>query len=412
MAGGGGTGGGASCGGGPGAGASAGDAPGSGGAGAAAGGGYSTDGGVCAQVGAGSVSAAAKPSKTQRTVRRSILDLCNTGFDDRYMLAEQDASTTVADEPNPPATDKPASEKGLADLLVEAFRLYREHARPMLLICALLFVPASLAKSCVMSAILGPKLAAGSPAEVAARARAADASGRALADAYEHDADRATITRLQHDNQARLADVARLAEGPGGIALWFLGVLATLVSTLAFGVAVPLISGAITVAIADRLTGGRTGWVETWALVLGRAGPLLGAIVPAAGLIAIGLVLWVIPGLVVAFCFALVAQVALFEGLKGAAALRRSVELVGADWLRIALLLAVFGALTWAARLLADLVIPDSAVFTTQLIGDLLTLGALPLPLIAAALLYFDLRKRRDGFGDEALRAALVSLRR
>ena len=70
--------------------------------------------------------------------------------------------------------------------------------------------------------------------------------------------------------------------------------------------------------------------------------------------------LWVIPGLVVAFCFALVAQVAVIEGLKGAAALRRSVELVGADWLRIALLLAVFGALTWAARLLADLVVPDT----------------------------------------------------
>jgi hypothetical protein len=147
-------------------------------------------------------------------------------------------------------------------------------------------------------------------------------------------------------------------------------------------------------------------------LVLRRAGPLLATIIPAAGLTAIGLVLWVIPGLVVAFCFALVAQVAVIEGLKGAPALRRSVELVGADWLRIALLLAVFGALTWAARLLADLVVPDRAVFMTQLIGDLLTLAVMPLPLIAAALLYFDLRRRRDGFGDDGVRAALASLRR
>jgi hypothetical protein len=318
----------------------------------------------------------------------------------------------VADEPNPPATDKPAAEKGVADLLVEASKLYRQHARPMLLICALLFVPASLAKSCVMSSILGPRLATGSPAEVARVARAADASGRALADAYEHNADPATIARLQHDNQARLADVARLADGPGRLTLWFLGVLATLVSMLAFGVAVPLISGAITVAVADRLAGGDMGWVEAWMLVLGRAGPLLAAIIPAAGLIAIGLVLWVIPGLVAAFCFALVAQVAVVEGLKGAAALRRSVELVGADWLRIALLLAVFGALTWAARLLADLLVPDSAVFMTQLIGDLLTLVVMPLPLIAAALLYFDLRKRRDGFSEESMRTAIASLRR
>jgi hypothetical protein len=121
--------------------------------------------------------------------------------------------------------------------------------------------------------------------------------------------------------------------------------------------------------------------------------------------------LWVIPGLAVAFCFALVAQVAVIENLGGAAALRRSVELVGADWLRLALLLAVLGALTWATRLLADLVVPDAHIFMTELLGDLLTLAVLPLPLIAGALLYFDLRKRRDGFDDEALRAALEKLR-
>jgi len=131
----------------------------------------------------------------------------------------------------------------------------------------------------------------------------------------------------------------------------------------------------------------------------------------AAGLIAVGLVLWVIPGLVVAFCFALLAQVVVVEGLGGAAALRRSVEVVGSDWLRIALLLALFVALTWAARLLADLVIPDAAIFMTHLVGDLLTLVIMPLPLITAALLYLDVRRRRDGFGDENLRAVLASLR-
>jgi hypothetical protein len=317
----------------------------------------------------------------------------------------------VADEPNPPVTDKPPAEKGLADLLVEALHLYRAHARTMALICALVFVPASLAKSCVLSAILSPDQAAGSPAHMAELARDADASGRALADAYAHNADAATITRLQHENQQRLSEIARLAAGPGRFARWFLGVLASLIATLAFGIAVQLTSGAVTIAVGDRLAGGRTGWVETWVMLFGRAGPLLGAVVPAAGLIALGMVLWVIPGLVVAFCFALVAQVALIEGLTGAAALRRSVELVGADWLRIALLLAVFAALTWAARLLADLIVPDSAIFMTQLVGDLLTLAVIPLPLIAAALLYFDLRRRRDGFDDNQLRAALASLR-
>jgi len=271
-------------------------------------------------------------------------------------------------------------------------------------------VPATLAKSCVMSAILAPQLASGSPAHMAELARGAEASGRALADAYARNADAGTIARLQHENQAKLEEIARIASGPGRFA-WLLGVLATLVSALAFGVAVPLISGAVTIAVADRVTGGGSGWVETWMLTAGRAGPLLSAIVPAAGLIAIGLVLWVIPGLAVAFCFALLAQVVVVEKLSGAAALRRSVELVGADWLRVALLLAAFAAVTWAARLLADLVIPDAAIFMTHLVGDLLTLVILPLPLITAALLYLDVRKRRDGFGDDELRAMLASLR-
>ena len=111
----------------------------------------------------------------------------------------------------------------------------------MLLICALLFVPASLAKSCVMSAILGPKLAASSAARRSPRWRAPPTRpGSALADAYEHNADPATIARMHRENQAWLADGPALADGPGRITLWFLGVLATLVSTLAFGVAVPL----------------------------------------------------------------------------------------------------------------------------------------------------------------------------
>ena len=37
----------------------------------------------------------------------------------------------------------PAPEKGVADILVEAFKLYRANAKPLLGICALLFVPST-----------------------------------------------------------------------------------------------------------------------------------------------------------------------------------------------------------------------------------------------------------------------------
>jgi hypothetical protein len=323
----------------------------------------------------------------------------------------------VADESNPTVPEKPPAEKGLADLLAQAFRLYRGHARPMLLICALLFVPMSLAKSCAVSALLGPKVAAASAAEVVGLARTSEASRQALSDAYAHDADAETIARLQAEYKKRLEDLsgqaARIAGGvPGRFTLWVLALLAGLVSGLAFATTVPLVGGALTIAVADRLQGGHAGWIESWMLLVGRLGGLLAAAVPAAGLIAIGLSLWVIPGLVVAFCFALIAQVAVIEGKGGAAALRRSVELVGADWLRVALLLAVFAALTFAARLIADWVIPDNAIFLTEVVGDVLTLALIPLPLIAGALLYLDIRQRRDNFSDEDLRTALAALRK
>jgi hypothetical protein len=358
------------------------------------------------------------------------------------ICSRKSASNAVADEANPtvpekgpadkgpadkgpadkgPAdkgpADKGPADKGLADLLAEAYRLYRAHARPMLLICALLLVPMSLAKSCAVSALLGPKVAADSAGEVVGLARAAEESRQALADAYAHNADADAIARLQRENTRRLDELsgqaARIARDvPGRPMLWLLGLVAALVAALAFAAAVPVVAGALTIAVADRLEGGNAGWMESWMLLLGRLGGLLAAAIPAAGLIAIGLALWVIPGLVVAFCFSLVAPVAVIEGLGGAAALRRSVELVGGDWLRVALLLGVFAALTWAARLLADLVVPGAHIFLAQLLGDLLTIAVIPLPLIAGALLYLDLRRRRDNFSDADLREALAALRR
>src|SRR4029079_10658943 len=110
-------------------------------------------------------------------------------------------SNTVADEPNPSVPEMapaaPPAERGLADLLVEAARIYRAHARPLLLLCALLFVPMSLAKSFAVAALLGPTLTTDSFSEVAALARAEEASRQALAHGYTHNAAADTIARLQ-----------------------------------------------------------------------------------------------------------------------------------------------------------------------------------------------------------------------
>jgi hypothetical protein len=159
--------------------------------------------------------------------------------------ADRVDQTMTPDTPPPP-------DKGVADILVEAFKLYRAHAKPLLGICALLFVPAAIVNSMARAAILGPTLAiAGSP-----------------------------------DPAAALA---------GSVSVYLLGLLGTLVTAFfLYGIIVPLTNGALTIAAADRILGGQAGWREVWMLLFRRLGRLLSAVVPAAIVVAIGCVFFLI----------------------------------------------------------------------------------------------------------------------
>ncbi len=312
----------------------------------------------------------------------------------------------------------PVPEKGVADILVEAFQLYRKHGKALLLTCALLFVPASLVKSCALAALARPE----GPADrvvaelQSAQARAA-ASGRALADAYARHADPATISRLQRDNREELERIATEAFGAGRgewgefgvMLLGFLGMAMTMF--FLYGVIVPLTNGALTVAVADRILGGDADWREVWMLLLRRVDKLLGAMIPAALLVALGFVFLFIPGIVLAVLFAFVSPVVLVEGLTGRAALRRSMDLVKSDWLRVALVGVTFAVLQAVARAIANGLIPHSAVFLDSLFSDLITLVLLPVPVLGTVLLYFDIRRKRDNFTNDRLRADLAALR-
>src|SRR5450631_1659334 len=268
---------------------------------------------------------------------------------------------------SPPVS--PAPEKGVADLLAEAFELYRKHAKPLLVTCALLFVPASIIKSLALAAILGPTVALASAA----------------------------------DPTAVLA---------GGLSVYLFGLLGTLVTAFfLYGIIVPLTNGALTISVADRVLGGNAEWREVWMLLFRRLGKLLSAVIPAALLVALGFVFFFIPGLVLGLLFAFVSPVVLIEGIGGRAALERSVALVRSDWLRVTLLVLVFGVLRGVAQLLASALIPSSAIFASSLFGDLITMVLLPVPVLGMVLLYFDVRRKRDSFTPDNLRADLDALK-
>ena len=263
----------------------------------------------------------------------------------------------------------PAAEKGVADILGEAFRLYRAHAKPLLLTCALLFVPAAVVNSMARAAILGPTLAIATSSDPAA----------ALA---------------------------------GSLSVYMLGLLGTLVTAFfLYGIIVPLTNGALTIAAADRILGGQAEWREVWMLLFRRLGKLLSAVIPAAIVITLGCLFFVIPGLVLALFFAFVSPVVLIEGLGGRAALERSTTLVRSDWLRVALVLMTFAVVRFVAQLVANIFVAPSAIFVGSLLSDLFTMVMLPIPVLGTVLLYFDVRRKRDNFTNDNLRADLDALK-
>ena len=262
----------------------------------------------------------------------------------------------------------PPPEKGVADILMEAFQLYREHAKPLLLTCALLFVPAAIINSLARAAILGPTVAvvqAGDPSVVA-----------------------------------------------GSLWVYVLGWMGTLVTSFfLYGIIVPLTNGALTIAVADRILGGNAGWREVWMLLFRRLGLLLTAVIPAAVVISLGCVFFLIPGLIFAVFFAFVSPVVLIEGLGGRAALERSTTLVRSDWLRVALVLLAFALVRGVAQVLGSALVPPGSIFFGSLVSDLVTMVLLPIPVLGAVLLYFDIRRKRDNFTPDNLRTDLEALK-
>jgi hypothetical protein len=332
---------------------------------------------------------------------------------DRYCSA---TGRPVAAEPTSggPWDEILAAPRGVLRLLLEALAIYRRHARAFLITAAVLLVPGSFISSCAVSAVMAPVMVdAPSTHEVAERlaSRTQDLSRRLEEVARNGDPELARRSGEDaHQLREQAERLARLTLGSTGAAVLALAGWA-IIALVLYGLVLPLTHGAITVAVADRILGGNATWREHWMLLFRRLGLLLSALVPAALLVMLGYFCLVIPGLVLSFCFAFVAPVVLIEGIGGAAALRRSYALVRADWLRTALMLISFGLLNTAAHWLVGLFLPRSAVFFGSFLGDLLMMVVMPVPIIAAVLLYFQLRREVDGLTDDRLKAELEALR-
>jgi hypothetical protein len=306
-----------------------------------------------------------------------------------------------------PAVDAPP--KAVMDLLKDAFALYKQHVKVFLLTAALLFVPGAIVSSGLLAAIRAPLMVGAASAEATA-AEIQQKLGPDFADRLARG--QVTPEEMQRLEREMAASGAAAGMMMGGLMVALLGMLGwAVVAFVLYGLIVPLTSAALTIAVADRMLGGERGFMDYWKLLLARLGKLLSAQIPAALLIFVGMFFLFIPGLVLAFFFSLVPTVVLVENVGGVAALKRSFQLVKSDWLRVLLVFIVFGVINFVAHIVGGLLIPDRFLFFDTLMGDLVSLVLLPVPVLAAVLLYLDIRRKKENVDREALQAELDVVR-
>jgi hypothetical protein len=191
----------------------------------------------------------------------------------------------------------------------------------------------------------------------------------------------------------------------------YLGGLA--VATVLQGLAVLLATAACFRAIAQAYLGERTDWHSSLMYAL-RLTPslLLVTLLYALGVL-LGFVMFVLPGIWIYVAWAFGTPVLLVEGLRGRKALGRSFRLVKGRWWRTFgvlvvgfILAAIVSTVAQAVFLIGIVVGEDNDVLVLVLSAIAGSVGlAVTTPFQAAllAVLYFDLRVRKEGFDLELL---------
>jgi hypothetical protein len=171
-------------------------------------------------------------------------------------------------------------------------------------------------------------------------------------------------------------------------------VLATLLGVLGLAV----VAGAVTRAAVAAAGGEDLGIRRSYRFAVGRVGPLLAVLVLTWLLVAIGLLLLVVPGVVIGVQLAVAVPALVAEGLGPGKALARSGRLVRGHWWH------TFGTLlaTWLLLGLAVNLVDNAGgglghhwAAETVAQGLAITLVA-PYAVLVLALLYLDLRAREE----------------
>jgi len=303
--------------------------------------------------------------------------------------------------PSPSAAVQP---RGIGDILGEAFELYKKNAVLLIVTAAVAMGPVYVVKDAIMAAALAPMATTGLEADTD---RMKDLQ-KQMEQPQARGASPAEIQSIAAQQMEVALGSAKKGLGVlAGIGLMLLGLLLTIPFMI---LAVYLAQAALTVLVADRARAGTMGWQEAWQVVLANLGSLVVTSLMVMIGVAVGLVFCILPGLVFSLFAALTIPVLLLEKKSGTTAIRRSVELVKADWVRVVVVLVIFGIVQAITAWVGGLVVPSRFYFLHMLVGDLVSIAVLPIPIIGLVLLYQDIARAKLNVPEETLEAQRAGL--
>ena len=166
-------------------------------------------------------------------------------------------------------------------------------------------------------------------------------------------------------------------------------------------VTAPLVAAMTIHALLQAAAGEMPGTRRAISAGLDAFAPVFPAVLLAAAGVALGLLLFIVPGIYLAVRWYFVPQAVVIDRRRGVEALQRSGELVTGSWWRvfgigllITLIATLAGFVTLPLSLVAEEVDRAVIALAGTIIAELITA---PFVAIVATLLYFDLSSRRTG---------------
>jgi hypothetical protein len=263
--------------------------------------------------------------------------------------------------PEPPGSPRLLRARGVGEILVDAFEIYRRHWQNLIAIVAVVVVPLTILQVVLVDAFV----------------------------------DQLEVEQLP-DGTVRVTggDLATAIVG---------GLIVAIVFTLAFMV----LTGAMTRAAAGTFLARDLTIAETYRYGFARLGSILLVAVLVILAVAAGLLLFVVPGIIVLTRLWVSMPALVIEDRRGREALRRSWNLVkGYSW-------PVFGAILVSGLLTGLFSSLLAAVFPDNLAGEAIaqtiaTILTTPYSVLVGILIYFSLRVRKEGYGAEDLERDLA----